>query len=101
MVAGANENRLKFYRAFTQNQVELDQKRAMNAIENEYVNKLLKSGVFSDDDKKGKTCIQRPGFGKYDLDTGLNQAQKKVVRNQNSNKNLNEYEKYVFRKQDK
>ena len=47
------------------------------------------------------TCIQKPGFGKYDLDSGLSNARKYIVRNSEGNYNYTPYEKYVFEKEEK
>lgn len=73
--------------------MELNHKRSTNEIEQDYENKLLKSGVFGQDEKEKdrKACISRPGYGKYDLDTGLNQAKKAMVRNSKENKNYDEF----------
>ena len=53
----------------------------------------MKAGVIQTQEaKEGEshksTCMTKPGFGKYDLDTGLSINKKVLVRSQAGNKGL-------------
>tara|TARA_B110000285_G_scaffold175701_1_gene197114 strand:+ start:137 stop:469 length:333 start_codon:yes stop_codon:yes gene_type:complete len=79
--SAAHDNQVKFYRAFKQNRIELDLKRGNFKVENDFVNAKMNAGILStqDDDASGcneKTLMTKPGYGKYDLDTGLNISKK-------------------------
>ena len=42
--SAAHDNQVKFYRAFKQNRIELDLKRANFKVENDFVNAKMKAG---------------------------------------------------------
>jgi hypothetical protein len=60
--------------------VELEMKRHEFEIEQEFLNKLLKAGVMVNDGSTKMNKLSRPGFGKFDLDTGLSQSEKQEAR---------------------
>ena len=77
--SGVDDNRKKFFRTFTSNSININLKRKQHQLNQlqqakQEANENIKIG------QKAEIKSVRPGFGKYDLETGLSDAQKQKAR---------------------
>lgn len=99
-----NQNKVKYFRTSKVNQIDLMRKRKNLDLEIIQIEKKGIKANFNDGAVKRKKLMGTPkerepqqtknfrvGFGKYDLDTGLNEKMKRGARKEKQSKSLNIY----------